>query len=365
MHLINLLSWLPGHSGFGSYVQRVVPGLDGLRLQLGADGQGALLRPEQWLADPPAWAPGRRMRFLQRYSLVQHGLDLSALLQRNGIKLEQLEAIYSPFFDALLCWPQVPQLITCHDLTPLVASNSLKAWLRYRLWQPRHCRVATRLIAISRYVADQLVQFGVEAERIEVIPNGITIERPRVLSPGSEDLLALARHDVNKNVPALLRGVGQLQTLCPQWKGVLRIVGRSGRQSSLIQRLHRQLPAPAQVKLIDAMPLQELMACMRSSLALISASSEEGFDYPVLEAKAEGIPTIVSDIPVHREFHETSSLLFSGVDDGVGFAEQVRTLLVDSSLWSQLSRDGWTLAERLSVDAQRSAIVSQLASLVR
>ena len=31
--LINLLSWLPGHSGFGSYVQRVVPQLDGLRLQ--------------------------------------------------------------------------------------------------------------------------------------------------------------------------------------------------------------------------------------------------------------------------------------------------------------------------------------------
>ena len=72
------------------------------------------------------------MRFLQRYSLVQHGVDLSALLQREGIKRNQLEAIYSPFFDALLCWPEVPQLITCHDLTPLVASNSRKAWLRYR-----------------------------------------------------------------------------------------------------------------------------------------------------------------------------------------------------------------------------------------
>ena len=48
MHLINLLSWLPGHSGFGSYVQRVVPGLDGLRLQLGCAGQGGLLTPEQW-----------------------------------------------------------------------------------------------------------------------------------------------------------------------------------------------------------------------------------------------------------------------------------------------------------------------------
>ena len=76
------------------------------------------------------------MRFLQRYSLVQHGLDLPALLQRYGLVVDQLEGIYSPFFDALLLWPEIPQLITCHDLTPLVVSNSRKAWLRYLFWQP-------------------------------------------------------------------------------------------------------------------------------------------------------------------------------------------------------------------------------------
>ena len=74
--------------------------------------------------------------------------------------------------------------------------NSSKAWLRYRFWQPRHCRTATKLIAISRYVADQLVDFGIEADRIEVIPNGIKIQRPPVLNPISEDLLVLARHVV-------------------------------------------------------------------------------------------------------------------------------------------------------------------------
>ena len=363
MHLINLLSWLPGHSGFGSYVQRVVPGLDGMRLQLGADGQGALLRPEQWLADPPAWAPGRRMRFLQRYSLVQHGLDLPALLHRNGIKLDQLEAIYSPFFDALLCWPQVPQLITCHDLTPLVASNSRKAWLRYRLWQPRHCRVATRLIAISRYVADQLVQIGVEAERIEVIPNGIYIQRPPVLVPSSQDLVAIARHDVNKNLAALFRGIDQLQRQWPQWHGTLRIIGRCGRQTPLVRRLHRALPNPEQVCLIDALPQAELIALLRSSLALLSASTEEGFDYPVLEAKAEGIPTLISDIPVHREFHQGSSLLFPTDDDGTALAGQVRALLGDSSLWLHLSRAGLGVARSLNVEVQTAHIDAQLKSV--
>ena len=305
------------------------------------------------------------MRFLQRYSLVQHGLNLQALLQRSGLVADQLEGIYSPFFDALLVWPEVPQLITCHDLTPLVASNSRKAWLRYRFWQPRHCRTATRLIAISRYVADQLVEFGVEADRIEVIPNGITIQRPPVQSPASDDLLALARHDVNKNLPALFRGIAQLQRRCPQWRGVLRIVGRGGRQSALVARLQHDLPRPEQVELIDALPPVQLVDRLRSCLALVSASTEEGFDYPVLEAKAEAIPTLISDIPVHREFHQGSSLFFPVDDDGGALADHVITCLQDRSLWMQLSQAGFALAQRLSVDAQVASIEDQFRRLCR
>ena len=363
--LINLLSWQPGHSGFSSYVQRVVPQLDGLRLQLGDDGQGQLVPASQWTTDSPPWAPAPHMRFLQRYSLVQHGLNLPGLLQLHGLAADQLEGIYSPFFDALLVWPEVPQLITCHDLTPLVASNSRKAWLRYRFWQPRHCRVATRLIAISRYVADQLVAFGVEADRIEVIPNGITIQRPPVQSPASEDLLALARHDLNKNLPALFRGVDLLQRRWPQWRGVLRIVGRGGPQSSLVQRMHRQLTRPEQVQLIDALPQAKLLEYLRSSLALLSASTEEGFDYPVLEAKAEGTPTLISDIPVHREFHQDSSLFFPVDDDGGALADHVITCLQDRGLWTQLSQGGYALAKRLSMAAQVASIEDQFRQLCR
>ena len=363
--LINLLSWSPGYSGFGSYVQRVVPQLDGLRLQLGMDGQGQLVPASRWTLNSPPWAPGRPMRFLQRYSLVQHGLDLPALLQRHRFAVDQLEGIYSPFFDALLVWPEVPQLITCHDLTPLVAPNSSKAWLRYRFWQPRHCRTATKLIAISRYVADQLVDFGIEADRIEVIPNGITIQRPPVLNPISEDLLVLARHDVNKNLPAIFRGISQLQRRRPQWQGILRIVGRGGCQSTLLKRMHRQLPRPEQVQLLEALPQAQLLQHFRFSLALLSASTEEGFDYPVLEAKAEGIPTLISDIPVHREFHEGSSLFFPVDDDGGALADHLIACLQDRSLWTQLSQAGLALAQKLSVKAQVASIEDQFRQLCR
>ena len=43
MQLINLLSWLPGHSGFGSYVQRVIPGMSGICLQLNDHGEACLI----------------------------------------------------------------------------------------------------------------------------------------------------------------------------------------------------------------------------------------------------------------------------------------------------------------------------------
>ena len=358
--LINLLSWLPGHSGFGSYVQRVVPGLPGLRLQLDACGRGALIDPPHWSLDPPPQAPRQPMALLQRYGLVQHGLPLVSLLAERGLAVEQLEVIYSPFFEALLAWPQVPQLITCHDLTPLVLPNSRKAWLRYRFWQPRHLRCATKVLAISRYVADQLLGFGVPAERIAVVPNGIEVLRERITAPASEDLLVLARHDANKNLPALLLALAGVQRRLPDWRGVVRIVGRSGRQSPLLQRLVRQLPRPEQVHWIPSLEPQQLLQHLRQSLALISASLEEGFDYPVLEAKAEGLPTLISDIPVHREFHSGSSLFFPPADDGSVLAAHLQQLRQDQRAWQQLSKAGYLLAQGMSVIRQ----VDQIAALI-
>ena len=118
-------------------------------------------------------APGRLRLFM--YCYVQHGHGLSPLLHSANLRPE---VIYSPFFDALLGFSRIPQLITCHDLTPLSHPNSRKAWLKYRLWQPRHLACATRVVAISRHVADQLISFGMAPDRVVVVPNGIEVLRP-------------------------------------------------------------------------------------------------------------------------------------------------------------------------------------------
>ena len=95
----------------------------------------------------------------------------------------------------------------------------------------------------------------------------------------------------------------------------------------------------------------------------VSASLEEGFDYPVLEAKAEGIPTLLSQIPVHAEFHAGSSLFFPTEGGEEAFADALSQLLIDSRLWWDLSAAGRQLALSLSVARQQHSLCAQIADL--
>ena len=62
----------------------------------------------------------------------------------------------------------------------------------------------------------------------------------------------------------------------------------------------------------------------------------EGFDYPLFEAQARGLPTLASRIPVH-EVHGESALLF---DDDGGVVSHCLAAARDPSLWLQLSQTG-------------------------
>ena len=103
-------------------MQRVIPGMPGTRLQLDAQGGACLIPFDQWMTQAPPLAPGRLMRLLQRNAVIQHGRRLRRLLHSTALQQGDLFA----FLDALLAFPQIPQLITCHDLTPLVIPTAAR-----------------------------------------------------------------------------------------------------------------------------------------------------------------------------------------------------------------------------------------------
>jgi glycosyltransferase involved in cell wall biosynthesis len=86
----------------------------------------------------------------------------------------------------------------------------------------------------------------------------------------------------------------------------------------------------------------------------------EGFDYPVLEANAEGLPTLLSDIPVHREFYSESSEFFEAENDPFYLVDSIIKLASDRLYWSKLSIAGHNVCKELTLKRQQTSILQFL-----
>lgn len=353
--LVNLLPYRPAATGLSRYVQRLLAAWPQhpLPLQLRLSSQG---RPEITRCSVlPDRQRSVRMRWLQAQALVQHAVGVRRIVQKSAPDL-----IYSPYTDWLWDCSSIPQVITCHDLTPLHVPNSRRAHWRSRLWLPRHLERARMVVAISQTVADQLVATGFPARRITVVLNGVESVADPVTAPSGADCVVLARHARNKNVALALDGFAALLARSPQWPGHLVVVGSPDRCTPALRRQERELGLVGRVRWISALSDQALQALLRQAFCLISPSLMEGFDYPLLEAQALGVPTLASRIPVHEELHREASLLFDVQDRGDNMAHLLMRLHRESALWQQLSLAGLRNAAALTIQRQVQALVQLL-----
>ena len=363
MNLINLLQWKSGYSGFGSYVRRVVPFISGSRLQVNQNGLVELIDEKDWSTMSPPLAKELSKRYFQKASLLQFAIQCRKIIQDSEINIKDINRIYSPFLDFLWELRDKPQLITCPDLIQSTYRITNKSYLRAKLFQPLHIKLSPKIITYSKYVADQLVRIGVPHSKLEIIPCGIRISRSRVLKPHSQDFIVIARHDKHKNLEYLIKAIEKFYKITPDWKGVLRIVGKFGSLTKKLNKIIDNYKFNSKVYLIENINSIELINLIRQSFVLIAPSIEEGFDYPILEAKAEGIPTLISNIKVHKEFHAETSLFFELDKEMDSLSRSLDELINNSFLWNDLSLKGFQLASSMTVDKQVSQINEQLYSL--
>jgi glycosyltransferase involved in cell wall biosynthesis len=110
-----------------------------------------------------------------------------------------------------------------------------------------------------------------------------------------------------KNVETLIRAVG----LLPDFKLELLSKIDSDRKSELA-KLAKALGA--HVVFRNGVTDAEYQAALDSSTALVSASLDEGFGIPLVEAMSRAVPVIVSDIPIFREVAGEAGRYFSPLD---------------------------------------------------
>ncbi len=195
-----------------------------------------------------------------------------------------------------------PSAITVHDL----AIYRNPRWfpgrqpLSTRLVVPRSVLRADVVIAVSENTAKDVVEFfGIDRNRIEVVPHGVSAK----FRPMGRDELDDARARLGLPDRFIL-SVGtveprkNLETLLDAWvlmrdRPDLVVVGSWGwRYESIREKMDRLGPRLHHLQSVDP---EELPAIYNLARVLAHPAWYEGFGLPPLEAMASGTPVVVSD----------------------------------------------------------------------
>lgn len=131
-----------------------------------------------------------------------------------------------------------------------------------------------------------------------------------------------------KNVEVLIQSMAHL----PEYELVLLSKIPHKRESAL-----RALAGKAESRVTFKNGITDLEYAteLAGAFALVSASKDEGFGIPLVEAMGHGLPLVLSDIPIFREIAQDAALYFDATSAEL-FAKRVRELEKPGK-WGEIS----------------------------
>jgi glycosyltransferase involved in cell wall biosynthesis len=231
-------------------------------------------------------------------------------------------------------------VLTIHDLiyyrhrTPPREFNVVirALWRAYHLsWWPQRLllRGADSIVAVSRTTKELIEQHHLTRRPVYVVPNAAEQSTSRVtpLSSRSRKLIYMGSFMPYKNVLTLLKA----SELLPEWD--VHLMSRIGPT----ERARLLALAPrARAVFHDGCTDDEYTDALRTATALVTASRDEGFGIPVVEAMAHGTPVVVSDISIFREIGGDAAL-YASPNSPQDFATKIREL-TDPRVWAERSK---------------------------
>lgn len=207
---------------------------------------------------------------------------------------------------------------TIHDLSFERFSETFSR--KRRLWHifinsKKICRRAQKIIAVSDSTKNDLqLLYGIEAQKIEVIPSGIC-ENFLPISRNDQRLVAtkekyglpykfilfLGTIEPRKNITALVRAFDSFKGYAAgkNDENLLRfklvIAGQSGWLKKKIYREIERAKHKKDILVINFIPAEDKPYVINLATLFVYPSIFEGFGFPPLEAMRCGVPVITSD----------------------------------------------------------------------
>ena len=229
-------------------------------------------------------------------------------------------------------------------------------WRLYHLaWWPQRMLLnrSDAVVAVSQTTRDLIAEHRLTRKPVHVVPNApdvpTGIPTASREAPSSKSLVYMGSFMPYKNVETLVKAAA----LLPDYE--LHLMSRI----TEAQRERLQAAAPdARLVFHDGASDEEYFSTLLKATALVTASHDEGFGIPVVEAMRVGTPAVVSDIPIFREIGADAAL-YVAPDDAEGFAAAVRRLEQPGE-WAERSRLGVAAASRYTWAASAATLLRVL-----
>jgi glycosyltransferase involved in cell wall biosynthesis len=356
--------------GGDAYFQAILPAL----AQYGGQAEFIVLaRDDRYL---PLCPPGGRVA-LHRCVVPGSHLGPARVFWEQAVLprlLTQLgiDVVYTANNLGLLFSP-IPCVIAIRNMEPL---QPARPGMPIK-WRVRHealrrltmlsIKRARRVIAVSGFVRDTLVAYGVPVEKIDVIYHGID-DLAQLCSqiPGDSHtqkayVASAAKFVRYANLTTLFRAFAKMRQL--GYQGELRFAGGSHDHTyeQEVRALVRELHIESHVHFLGYIPRRDVQLMIRNSDAFLFSSTLEACPFTLLEALWQGASIVATTAKPMPEFCGDAALYVEPTDSD-GFGEAAYRVVSSPELQALLRRKSRERAQRFRWQGSVEQLTSTLGS---
>ena len=288
-----------------------------------------------------------------------------------------LDLFHSPDFVLPPLMPEIPSLLTVHDLSfiffPETFPSNLVNYLNNIV--PWSIRRATHILADSESTKRDLVnQWNVSGEKVSVLYSGVgenfrpvsdsrlvqAVRKKYKLGEGPY-LITVGTVQPRKNYRMLIRAFRHVAEKYPHQ---LIIAGGEGWLTEEIKHEVDKQRLGTRVNFLGFVDDSDLPALYSGATIFLFPSLYEGFGLPILEAMACGVPVIASDVSSMPEVVGDAGLLLSPTQED-DWAEAIMKLINEPAYRTTLVGAGFRRSRKFSWSRSARQLLAIYRKLLR